>query len=156
MISFDSVRQIGIIVDDLEETIKIYTEKFGCENWVRYKVDPEDLVKYPHIIRGEPKDISIVVAKTCIGALEFEFIQTIFGDTIYNEYLETQPRKNGIQHISFNTDDFPAAVEFLSQQYEVLIEAKAPSGWEVKFFDTYDDLGYAIEIQRPIPKDEDD
>jgi len=123
MISFGSVRQIGIIVDDLEDTIKLYSEKFGCANWVRYKVDPDDLVKYPHIIRGEPKNISIKVAKTHIGELEFEFIQTIDGDTIYKEYLDTQPRKNGIQHISFNTDDFSAAAEFLSRQYEVLLEA---------------------------------
>ena len=154
MNNFESVRQIGIAVDDLEETIKIYTEIFGCEKWTCYKVGPEELANYPQYIHGEQRDINLKVAKTFIGTLEFEFIETIYGETIQKEYLDTQPRKNGVQHISFNTNDFSSAAEFLGKKYEVISEAKTPSGWNVMFFDAYDDLGYAIEIQYALPKNE--
>ena len=150
---FNSVRQVGIAVDNLEDTIKIYTEKFGCTNWIRYKVDSKDFDKYPHFTRGEQRIVSLIVAKTHIGELEFEFIQSIEGDSIYREYLDTQPRKNGVQHISFNTNDFSAAAEFLGKQYDIMLEAETPSGFKVMIFDSLDELGYATEIQYVLPKE---
>ena len=150
---FKSVRQVGIAVDDLEDTIRIYTEKFGCENWIRYNVDPEEFDKYPTLTHGEPRNVRLVVAKTHIGDLELEFIQTIEGDTIYKEYLDTQPRRNGIHHISYNTDDFAAAAEFLRKQYDIVLEAETPSGFKVLLFDSFEELGYSIEIQYVLPKE---
>jgi len=152
MINFSGVRQVAIVVDDLEATIKTYTEKFGCVNWIRFQVVPEDLVKFPHIVRGKPRDVGFKGAKTKIGELEFEFFETISGETIYKEYIDTQPRKKGIQHISFNTDDFPATAEALCQQYEVLQEAETPTGMKVMLFDSYEELGYSIEIAYILPK----
>ena len=146
MHKFSGVRQVGIVVDNLDETVKLYSEKFGCENWIFFQVLPEDMEMFPHLIKGEPRSVGFKGAKAMIGNLEFEFFESLVGETIYKEYIDAQPRPKGIQHISFNTDDFPAAVEYLSSQYKVLQEAKTPTGMQVMLFDSYDELGYSIEI----------
>lgn len=146
MVKFSSVRQIGIVVDDLEATIALYTEQFGCTEWSRFQILPEDLDKCPQIIRGEPRTVGFKGAKTMIGAVEFEFFESLVGETIYKEYIETQPRNKGIQHIAFNTEDFRAAAEYLSQKYAPLQLGVTPTGMKVMLFDSYDDLGYSVEI----------
>lgn len=146
MVEFTSVRQIGIVVNDLEETIRTYTEQLGCTEWYRFQILPEDLVKYPQIIRGKEKVVGFKGAKTLIGTVEFEFFESLQGETIYKEYIDEQPRNKGVQHIAFNTDNFQKAAEYLTSKYTPLQIGVTPTGMKVMLFDTYEDFGYSIEI----------
>ena len=81
------IKQICILVDDLETAMKNYWEKFGIGPWDVRHFTPETVRDF--YVRGEKvtEDFDFICAVTWEGDIEYELIQPIKGPNIYWDHL---------------------------------------------------------------------
>jgi catechol 2,3-dioxygenase-like lactoylglutathione lyase family enzyme len=111
---FENFVQIGAIVENVEETVKVLTEVFGLGPFRIFDwpgPGRENLERFYH---GQPAKFTARLAFTDIGNTELELIQPVEGPSIWADYLaEHGP---GLHHIRFNTYDLEPALEYLQGQ----------------------------------------
>ncbi len=94
------VRQIGLVVHDLEKAAATYYSTFGIGP---FSVVPE--VRFNGVIlRGRPTDSKIKVAFADSGPVQIELIQPLEGENIYTEFLRSG--REGLHHLGFEVDNF--------------------------------------------------
>jgi methylmalonyl-CoA/ethylmalonyl-CoA epimerase len=92
--------QIGIIVEDLDATVKHYEEEYGIGPWHVGQLDTE---KFPKLeVDGKPTDLVFRMAMCHCFGLEIELIQPV-SDSAYMEWLKEHGP--GIHHIAVITKD---------------------------------------------------
>jgi methylmalonyl-CoA/ethylmalonyl-CoA epimerase len=145
------VRQIGFVVENLDETLKYYSEELGITEWLRFEINKNNLKDCPHFTHGKELSIEFKGAKGMVGNIEFEFMQPVSDNTIYAEFLRNH--KPGVHHLSLIVSDYEEGFQFFeSKEYEVIQTAISPFGNRIAYFDSYDQLGYDIEIVSKISK----
>jgi methylmalonyl-CoA/ethylmalonyl-CoA epimerase len=95
------VRQIGIVVRSVPETVEYYSKRFGIGPWFRPKLSQQE-----HYIEGERRarfDLDLAIAFA--GKVQYEIIEHKGGDrNIYCDHLERCGE--GIHHLGFYVNDF--------------------------------------------------
>jgi methylmalonyl-CoA/ethylmalonyl-CoA epimerase len=101
--------QIGIVVKNIEETLKYYQETFGMGPFdVRY-------VDYPTASYfGEQAGYRGKRAFFHLGPIEIELIELIDGKTIHEAFLKE--KGEGIHHIGFEVKDLRQAMDSGNRQ----------------------------------------
>lgn len=91
------VRQIGIVVKDIEKTIDYYERVLGIGPWARFEGEPT------WCYMGE-EEVSLKgrMAMAQSGRVQLELIQILEGTTIYDD----MPSEEGIHHLGFFVRDF--------------------------------------------------
>jgi hypothetical protein len=82
---FTETLQVGIVVRDLESTMRTYVDDYGIGPWKIYEFNPEnakDLHEY-----GQPVERSWRLAVTTVGQVQWELIQPLDDDSIYARFL---------------------------------------------------------------------
>lgn len=90
-----SIRQLAVVVRDLDATVAAYHRIFGWGPWRIL-----DVAKVPHRdthVRGVPAAYDMRSAVTTVGDLDFEIIEPGAGPSPYREFLDT--RGLGLHHI---------------------------------------------------------
>lgn len=108
---FNDFVQVGVVVNDIEATIKALTEIFGIGPFRVFDWPSADRQDLKRCYYGEPENFSAKMAFTEIGNIELELIQPTEGRSAWADSL-TQ-RGPGIHHIRFNVDDYEPVVEYL-------------------------------------------
>ena len=90
------ISQIGVVVRDLEATMKMYHELLGWGPWNIY--EHKAPVMHDTHLHGESASYSMLCAETMVNGMCFELIQPLEGDNIYSEWLEE--RGEGLHHIA--------------------------------------------------------
>lgn len=105
---FPDIRQVGIVVQNIDRTVRSYARSFGIGPWFKPKFTKEE-----HRLRGEEiigDEIDIAIAFS--GRTQIELIQPVSGNqSIYWRHLETHGE--GIHHLGFyvsNIEDRLAAL----------------------------------------------
>src|SRR5512133_865896 len=96
---FNTFVQIGVVVADLDETIKNLGEIFGIGPFRVIDWPPEgrtDIRKYYY---GEPGNFTARMAFTELGPVELELIQPVEGESIWADFL--REKGGGIHHLRF-------------------------------------------------------
>jgi len=139
------VSQIGIIINDIESSLKHYQSIFNIKSWYRtYQAEIDIFYK------GDPVNIDYDVYLGYSGQLQFELIKVNSGDpNIYNSLVLN--RKDGIHHLGFIVPDYDKKMQgLLNSGVEVLQSgiSKARGGATTRFayFDTIDSCGVITEI----------
>ncbi|MES0864336.1 VOC family protein [Ruegeria sp. SCPT10] len=91
-----TISQIGVVVRDLDKTMKLYTDLLGWGPWNVYE-HKEPSLHGTHL-RGKPSKYSMLCAETMVGDMCYELIQPLEGDSIYKEWLEEHGE--GLHHIA--------------------------------------------------------
>jgi catechol 2,3-dioxygenase-like lactoylglutathione lyase family enzyme len=91
--------QVGIVVKDIDETIRYYKEAFGIGPWAVFTGEPVECVEKGKRITFKGK---MAMAQT--GRVELELIQILEGRSFHSDFLEE--RGEGIHHIGFFVNDF--------------------------------------------------
>jgi Glyoxalase/Bleomycin resistance protein/Dioxygenase superfamily len=91
-----AITQIAVVVRDMEQSLKDYTENLGWGPWSVFDYKPPLL--HDTKVRGEPVEFRMIGAETHVGDLGFELIQPVSGPSIYQEFLDTHGE--GVQHIA--------------------------------------------------------
>jgi catechol 2,3-dioxygenase-like lactoylglutathione lyase family enzyme len=99
------IRQIALVVADLEVAVRAYADALGIGPWNVYTIGAPALTGMTY--RGEPADFVIRHALAFSGEVMLELVQPIGGPSIWQEYLDA--RGPSLHHIAFYVDDFDAA-----------------------------------------------
>ena len=141
---FKKFLQIGIIVEDVEATIKHY-EEYGVGPW---RVAPFDIKDLPNFtMNGEHKRMHTIMAFCNIWGFELELIQPV-SDSPYKTWLEEHGP--GMHHIALITrDDFGKVLEEHKQLTgrDPWLWCREPEiGMEFAYLDLHKELGMFLEV----------
>jgi len=140
------VRQIGIVVADIEEAMKQYSRLMNASTWYRVKV-AETEVYY----RSRKIELELDLVLAYSGKTQLELIKVISGErNIYSDFLK-EYAKGGIHHLGFLVNDFDKRLARMQTMgMEVLqhgiITSQGKAITKFAYFDTVPDTGYIIEI----------
>jgi catechol 2,3-dioxygenase-like lactoylglutathione lyase family enzyme len=139
------LRQIGIVVKDLERTARYYRTTFGIGPWYRLRTaEVQDLV-----LRGEPIDPRFEIAIAYSGRIQLELIAPQGGNALYDEHLRT--RGEGLHHLGFCVRNLGRRLEVArSLGLEVLqsgtIRSHGGAVTRFAYLDTCETGGIIIEL----------
>ena len=137
---FGPMRQIGIVVRDIDKAMRHWVEVCGVGPWFYAEQLPMDEFRY----RGRPYDLKVSIALANSGDTQLELIQPLTGYSIYDEHLER--RGEGLHHIKLYYADCAKAVrDYASRGYPVLQCGKIDDD-EHYYLDTENDFGYIVEL----------
>jgi catechol 2,3-dioxygenase-like lactoylglutathione lyase family enzyme len=136
------IGQVGIVVSDLEKSLKKFHEVFGIGPWDVYKYAPPEMTDTT--FRGKPSEWSILAAFTWVGNVQLELIQPLKGPNIYYEHLEK--KGEGLHHIKEYVTDCKEVVEDFKKKGIAVIQSGKFGFGEFYYFDTEPFLGISFEI----------
>jgi hypothetical protein len=146
--------QIGLLVDDLETVIQNLETIFGIGPFRVVNFPPPGFENVMRKYKGEDANFS---AKFCffdLGNIELEIIQPLSGESIWRDFIDKHGP--GLHHIKFSIPEHAPVREYLEGQ-GITIEQMGASvgknaGKEWVFYDTYDKIGFGIELMNEIIK----
>lgn len=144
------VAQIGIIVKNLEDTVKRYHEIFGIGPWHFYTYK-KPLVK-EMTYYGKPANYSMRLALSYFGPMRIELIEPGAGESVYHDFIKEHGY--GIHHLGLLTDNFEKSIQEASSAGIEMIMDGAGFGLDgdghYAYLDTEKDFGVTLElIERP-------
>lgn len=101
------IGQICVVVRDLDAAVRSYWHNLGIGPWWIYTYQPP-LVKHM-TLRGKVQDYRMRLAFTPGADPQFELVQPLEGDTIYQEFLDQHGE--GLQHLGVFAHDFGDAIK---------------------------------------------
>jgi catechol 2,3-dioxygenase-like lactoylglutathione lyase family enzyme len=144
---FTGIGQIGIIVRDLDATLRRYVDDYGIGPWEVWEVTPENA---PDILHdGRPIKGSTRTAATMVGNVMWEVFQPLDEHGIFARHLAE--KGEGVHHIAVTTPNFHDVVAEQIQRGITLPLSGSFSGVEVAYLPTDRDLGVILEIFSGMP-----
>lgn len=142
-----NIKQVCILVENLEEAMKNYWEKFGIGPWDIRHFTPDTVrdfyVHKEHITEG----FDFICAVCWEGDIEYELIQPVEGPNIYWDHLKRFG--SGLHHFKIvipDDDELKAYVQELEDKGLTVTQ----TGWidnDVHYYvDSYDKLGLTLEL----------
>lgn len=114
-----SLNQVGIMVRDIEQTVKDYWDILGIGPHAIVAVEPVE--GYEMAYRGKPSGHKFKASFCRVGSVELELVQSIDGQTIYKDYLKEHGE--GANHIQSLVN----SIEELNEQAEIMANKGFPS-----------------------------
>ena len=139
---FTRTMQIGIVVRDLDATMRRYVDDYGIGPWTIYEFTPanaNDLHEH-----GQPVARSWRLAVAMVGQVQWELIQPLDDESIYARFLAE--KGGGVHHIAVAARSFDAMVEMQAKRATDLVLSGEFEGVKVAYLDTEHDLGVILEI----------
>jgi catechol 2,3-dioxygenase-like lactoylglutathione lyase family enzyme len=101
---FPELGQVGIVVRDLEKTVRYYTEALGLGPF-RFALDrtiPDTTY------RGKSSSLRLKQAWTLVGSVELELIEVLGGEGTHTEFL--RDHKEGLHHLGLFVADLETSL----------------------------------------------
>jgi catechol 2,3-dioxygenase-like lactoylglutathione lyase family enzyme len=148
---FKNFVQIGVVVADLEKSIKQLGEIFGIGPFRIVDWPPAGRTDIQKFYYGEPGNFTARMAFTELGPIELELIQPVEGESIWADFL--RERGGGIHHIRFNVDDTGPVQEYLAEKgiQAAQYGSGIRPGTTWMNFASEDKVGFVIEIMNALP-----
>lgn len=123
------VRQLGYVVEDLDASLKAWTEQLGVGPWLVIRNVP-----LQSVFRGRPSTPRIDLALGYRGDVQIELIhQTNDAASPYLEFI--QRRQFGLHHIAFLVDPIDEAVrQGQASGLEMICDINMPNGGRYVYF----------------------
>jgi methylmalonyl-CoA/ethylmalonyl-CoA epimerase len=138
---FNETLQLGIVVRDLEATVRRYEDDYGIGPWKFARIDLGDANDYREY--GEPVERSNRIAVATVGQVMWELIEPLDEDGIYTRFLAE--KGEGIHHVAVATPDFDETVARAERENNVILSGEV-SGAKFAFLATERDLGVILEV----------
>lgn len=146
--------QIGLLVNDLDETLANLQKIFGIGPFRIVDFPPEGEEDVKMMYHGRDSKFR---AKFCffdLGNIELEIIQPLEGDTVWGDFL--REKGPGLHHIKFSVPTHDETVEYLTGQGIEISQMGASVGKnlgkEWLYYNTHDLIGFDIEMMNEIVK----
>jgi methylmalonyl-CoA/ethylmalonyl-CoA epimerase len=144
---FTETMQIGIVVRDLDATLRRYVDDYGIGPWQLFEVTPENAPDLYH--DGQPVTGSTRAATTMVGHVMWELIQPLDEQGVFARFLAE--KGEGVHHIALATPNFDDVVAEHLQRGNTLPLNGTVSGVSVALLPTDRDLGVILETFSGIP-----
>ncbi|MFP4409802.1 MAG: VOC family protein [Spirochaetaceae bacterium] len=144
------VSQVAFLVEDLDLAVENYHRTFGIGPWHFYTYQKPFVPRMSY--RGADADYAMRVALSYFGPTRVEFIQSLRGPSIYEEFIERHGY--GVQHLGFLVEEMEAALaEARAAGFEMTMDGAGfgpDNDGHYAYLDTEDAFGAIFElIQRP-------
>ena len=143
---FDGTVQLGIVVRDLEATVRRYQDDYGIGPWRFDRIDLGEANGYREY--GRPAERSNRVAIATVGQVMWELIEPLDEDGIWARFLAE--KGEGVHHVAVATPDFDGTVARAERKDGVMLSCKH-SGVDIAYLDTQRDLGVVLEVFSGMP-----
>ncbi len=147
-IKVNELFQAGIVVKDVEASMKLYRDLLGIDEWAVITID-HNLCSLTY--RGKPSQHSFRAAMATVGPLMIELLQPLEGQGTYSEFLEKYGE--GVHHLGHViVPDLDGTLDKLTKAGFVVVETGEPAGsggdhkWA--YVDTTPALGYILEFSQ--------
>ncbi|MGE5243498.1 MAG: VOC family protein [Betaproteobacteria bacterium] len=146
--TFTDTIQIGIVVRDLDATLRRYVDDYGIGPWEVHEFNPanaKDLREY-----DRPAQRSWRLAVTMVGHVMWELIEPLDNESVYARFLAE--KGEGVHHIAVATPSFDSTVEAQAKRGKALVLSGTFSGVKVAYLPTDGELGVIMEIFSGAPR----
>lgn len=144
---FTETMQIGIVVRDLDATVRRYVDDYGIGPWEFMQIDAGEANNYREY--GHPVERSTRAAFAMVGQVMWELIEPLNEDGIYARFLAE--KGEGIHHVAVATPNFDETVAQAERGNNVMLSGEF-SGVNVAFLGTERDLGVVLEVFSGMPE----
>jgi methylmalonyl-CoA/ethylmalonyl-CoA epimerase len=148
---FKACTQIGAVVSDLDQTMRVLTDVFGLGPWRVFDWPPPDRTDIEEYYYGERIHCKCRKAFADMGAVELELVQPVAGESIYADFL--REHGPGLHHIRFNVPEMEPVVEYMAQsgfQVSQMGSGLRP-GTLWANFTTEKLVGFTMEVMKYLP-----
>jgi catechol 2,3-dioxygenase-like lactoylglutathione lyase family enzyme len=150
VLPIQGIAQVALVVRSLEPTVEQWYRVLGIGPWHFYTYARPLVARMTR--RGVPADYRMRVALANAGPLRIELIETVAGDTIYQEFVDRHGY--GVQHLGILVEDMEAALAQARAAGFTMTQDGAGFGPDgdghYAYLDTEELLGTTLElIQRP-------
>ena len=145
--------QVGIVTDNVERSVEEF-KKFGFDQWTVMPFEPSMIPGLT--INGEVSDLRFNGAMYREDGLEIELIEPV-SDSPFKDWLNEHGP--GVHHLAFKPKGGYEAFmeEYKANGYKSLIDAlDGTKTGGFSYLDTYDQLGFFVEIHKGAPGNPDD
>src|SRR4028119_165813 len=121
---FDGTMQLGIIVRDLEATVRRYEDDYGIGPWEFHQIElgeANDCREY-----GEPVERSNRIAVAMVGGVMWELIEPLDEDGVWARFLAE--KGEGVHHVAVATPNFDETVARAEREEGVMITGEHSGG----------------------------
>jgi methylmalonyl-CoA/ethylmalonyl-CoA epimerase len=144
---FNETVQLGIVVRDLEATVRRYEDDYGIGPWEFAQIDLGEANNYREY--GRPVERSNRIAIATVGRVMWELIEPLDEEGIYARFLAE--KGEGVHHIALATPSFEGAVAEQAERGNDLVLSGTYSGIDLAYLPTDRDLGVITEIFSGMP-----
>jgi methylmalonyl-CoA/ethylmalonyl-CoA epimerase len=145
---FNETVQLGIVVRDLEATVRRYEDDYGIGPWEFAQIDAGEANNYREY--GQPVEHSTRIAVATVGRVMWELIEPLDEEGIYARFLAE--KGEGIHHVAVATPNFDETVARAERENNVILSGEF-SGARVAYLATERDLGVVLEVFSGTPDD---
>ena len=149
---FTETMQIGIVVHDLDATMRRYAEDYGIGPWQVFEVTPENAPDLRH--DGQPVKGAARSAVAMVGSVMWELTEPLDDRTLFARFLAE--KGEGVHHIAVATPNFHDVVADHTQGGITLPLSGSFTGIDVAYLPTDRDLGVILEIFSGMPGADDE
>lgn len=149
---FTETMQIGLVVRDLDATLRRYAEDFGIGPWTIFEVTPEIAPDLRH--DGQPIKAATRSAVAMIGKVMWELTEPLNDEGPFARFLAE--KGEGVHHIAVVTPNYHEVVAEHTKGGKTLPLSGSLTGIEVSYLPTDRDLGVIMEIFSGFPNAEPD
>ena len=140
--AFRETVQIGIVVRNLETTIRRYVDEYGIGPWETHEFaagNAEELHEH-----GRPVTRSWRLATTMVGQVQWELIEPRDDESDYARFLAE--KGEGVHHIAVAPTNYDRALAEQAKKGRAAVLSGTFSGLRVAYLPTEHDLGVIVEI----------
>ena len=124
--------QIGMVVRDLDATIRRYVDDFGIGPWTIFEVGPENAPNLKH--DGKPLEGRCRSAAAMVGSVMWELTQPLDDKGIFARFLAE--KGEGVHHIAVHTVNYHGLVAEFEQRGETFPLSGSFAGVDVAYLPT--------------------
>lgn len=139
---FGEIRQLGYVVDDIEEAMDYWSRSLGVGPWYYNPKVPIENYHY----NGERYEPHNSVALANSGFVQVELIQTRNDvPSMYRDFL--QAGRTGLQHVAYWTEQYDADLaRLVAQGFKPMMSGEVGENGRFIYFDTEYHPGTVIEL----------
>ena len=147
-IKVKALTQVGLIVNDIEETVKNYWNILGIGPWGICDVVPP--LQHDTTYSGKPGNFTMKAAFAMAGDVQIEPIEPLSGDNIYYDFLAEHGE--GLHHLQFLVDDIAETTRIMNKEGFPTLMSLGFSDGGAAYYDTVDTLKCIWEAFQPPKK----
>jgi methylmalonyl-CoA/ethylmalonyl-CoA epimerase len=141
---FNKTVQIGILVRDLNASMRRYVDEYGIGPWKTFEFIAKDLNEY-----GQPVKRSWRLAVAMVGQLQWELIEPLDNESIYARFLAE--KGGGVHHIAVAAQNFDEMLAAETKRGVDVVLSGEFEGVKVAYLGTDRELGVILEIYSGLP-----
>jgi catechol 2,3-dioxygenase-like lactoylglutathione lyase family enzyme len=140
-----SVDQVAVVVRNLDEAMRRYSDELDIAPWSVYTFTPEWV--HEMTFRGREQPYSMKLALAQVGETMYELIEPLDGPNTYREFLDE--RGEGLHHLGFFVEDLDATIREMQDKGFAVLQSGRGFGVDgdggYAYFETDGALGCIVE-----------